>query len=284
MPPSRRTPTTSLASIATVLLALTGSTTPADACPFLSGQQQPAATRSSSPGAPPPLAPSSTRRRRLFSSYPSPTEAYASFLPGTLASTVAAIAKTLAPQTVKTTVDRYVTAAAAWNVTGVVEGDDPPASRLEAAASAVEAALAANKAGAHAPDTYDGSVPDGPLAFAEALFQALMYKPVPPAHLRRRAVDGCGTIKKAAAAVRAAGTSGRGPSAGGCNGSVKYELARSDNYGLGVTWPVVNFGWNVSFFFFFFFSILSQSFQPRPAPLSLSLSHTHSLSSPISST
>lgn len=222
-----------------VLVVVVGGGAPASACPFLLGQSAHAAAGA---GAAPAIRPG----RRLASAYPSPTEAYAGFLPGTLTSSLAAIAKTLAPQSMKATADRYLSAAAAWNVTAEdgVEGASPHASRLEAAISAVEASLAADKAGSTAPDTYDGAMPDGPLAFAEALFRKLMY-PVPPSLFVRLAFHDCGTWNKAAAAVSSAGASGRGPSAGGCNGSIRYELARAGNYGLGVTWPVVNFGWKV---------------------------------------
>ena len=222
----------SAAATALLLALASAATSPATACPFLLGQ---------SIGGRAPAA-----RRRLASAYPAPGDAFAGFLPGTLTSSLAAIAKTLAPQTVKATVDRYVSAAAAWNVTALdgVDGAEPHVSRLEAAVSAVEASLAADKAGSSAPDTFDGSTPDGPLEFAEVLFKALMY-PIPPSLFLRLAFHDCGSWNKAAAAVRSGGRSGVGPSQGGCNGSVRFELGRSGNYGLGVTWPVVNFGWKV---------------------------------------
>jgi L-ascorbate peroxidase len=240
MPPHRRLAIQALALLA---LSVLGGCA---ACPFLAargGGNAAGAAHASSAAA---AAAAPPRRHLLGSAYPAPTEALAGFLPGTLGASLAAIAKTLAPQTTKSLVDSHVHAAAGWkNVTGA-DGTDAPAhaSRLEAAIAAVRASLAAGK-GSAAADAWDGSFPDPPLAFAEELFKLLMY-PIPPSLFVRAAFHDCGAWNKAAGALHNdGGGGGVGPNRGGCNGSLRFELHRPSNYGLGLTWPVINFGWKV---------------------------------------
>jgi L-ascorbate peroxidase len=237
MPPRRRHTRAVHALTAVLALAWAGG---CGACPFLAARGG-----GVTDGAPAPAHASSARRHlAASSSYPSPSEAFAGFLPGTLGASVAAIAKTLAPQTAKPLLDRRVHAAAAWKNVSAADGDEatpPHTSRLEAAVAAVEASLAAGK-GTAALDAWDGSTPDSKLAWAEELFTLLMY-PIPPSLFLRLAFHDCGSWNKGAAGVGTGGASG--PKPGGCNGSVRFELSKPSNYGLGLTWPVISFGWHV---------------------------------------